>query len=294
MALNYKKILNWPFEDVVQSYTKKDSIIYALSLGLGLDPTDPAELHFVYEKGLMTFPTMAVVMGHPGPWMKDPATGIDFVRVLHGEQYLQIEKSLPAEGTIIGRTRVVEIIDKGAGKGALIFTERKIYERKSGDLLNTQNATVFARGNGGFGGPAIPAPESHRLPAREPDKTVDLPTSPQAALLYRLNGDYNPLHADPEIAAKAGFEAPILHGLATYGMVARALLKAFDIEDPSRLVSFGLRFSAPVYPGETIRTEIWNDGHVISFRASVVERELIVLNNGRAEIAPDDAVQTRS
>ena len=289
MSLNYKKILSRPFEDVVQSYSERDSIIYALSLGLGSNATDPGELKYVYEKGLQTFPTMAVVMGHPGPWMQDPDAGIDFVKVLHGEQHLEIHKPLPTEGSIIGRTRVVDIIDKGADKGALIITERKLYEQKTGDLLNTQNAIIFARGDGGFGGPATLAPVPHSLPDREPDTVVDIATSTQAALLYRLNGDYNPLHADPVIAKKAGFEAPILHGLASYGIAARTVLKALDNGGASKLKSFGLRFSAPVYPGETIHTDVWKDGHVVSFRASVVERDVIVLNNGRAEVGPGDA-----
>jgi acyl dehydratase len=289
MSLNYKKIVNWPFEDVIQSYSERDSIIYALSLGLGSNATDPSELKFVYEKELQTFPTMAVVMGHPGPWMQDPETGIDFVKVLHGEQYLEIHKPLPTEGSIIGRTRVVDVIDKGVDKGALIITERKLYEQKTGDLLNTQSAIIFARGDGGFGGPATSAPAPHSLPDRDPDRVVDIPISTQAALLYRLNGDYNPLHADPVIAKKAGFEAPILHGLASYGIAARAVLKALDNGDASELRSFGLRFSAPVYPGETIRTDVWKDGNIVSFRASVVERDLTVLKNGRAEIGPGDA-----
>lgn len=289
MSLNYKKIVNWPFEDVIQSYSERDSIIYALSLGLGSNATDPSELKFVYEKELQTFPTMAVVMGHPGPWMQDPETGIDFVKVLHGEQYLEIHKPLPTEGSIIGRTRVVDVIDKGVDKGALIIIERKLYEQKTGDLLNTQSAIIFARGDGGFGGPATSAPAPHSLPDRDPDRVVDIPISTQAALLYRLNGDYNPLHADPVIAKKAGFEAPILHGLASYGIAARAVLKALDNGDASELRSFGLRFSAPVYPGETIRTDVWKDGNIVSFRASVVERDMTVLKNGRAEIGPGDA-----
>ncbi len=289
MPLNYKKILDWPFEDVIQSYSEKDSIIYALSLGLGFNPADPGELKFVFEKDLQTFPTMAVVLGHPGPWMTNPETGIDFAKVLHGEQHLQIHKPLPTEGSIIGRTSVSNIVDKGAGKGALIYTERKIYEQTSGDHLNTQRATIVARADGGFGGPESSVPGPHSLPDREPDIVIDILTSTQAALLYRLNGDYNPLHADPELARKLGFDVPILHGLASYGIAARAVLIGFDIEDASRLKSIGLRFSAPVYPGETIRTDIWKDGDIISFRASVVERDLIVLNNGRAEID-----QTRS
>jgi acyl dehydratase len=287
MSLNYQKIMDWPFEDVIQNYSERDSIIYALSLGLGFNPTDPGELKYVFEKGLQTFPTMAVILGHPGPWMTNPETGIDYARVLHGEQHLEIHKPLPTEGSIVGRTRVVEIVDKGADKGALITTERKICEQESGELLNTQSAVIFARGNGGFGGPVTSGPAPHALPDRKPDTVVDIPTSTQAALLYRLNGDYNPLHADPELAANVGFDAPILHGLATYGIAARAVLKAFDIDDASRLKSIGLRFSAPVYPGETIRTDLWKDGDIVSFRSGVVERDVTVLNNGRAVVDPD-------
>lgn len=294
MSLNYKRILNWPFEDTVQPYTERDSIIYALSLGFGFNPTDPGELRFIYEAGLETFPTMPLILGHPGPWMANPDTGIDFVKVLHGEQDLEIHKPLPTEGSIIGQTKVVEVVDKGAGKGALIITERKIYEKKSGDLLNTQKATIFARGNGGFGGPVTSAPTPHALPDRKPDTAVEIRTSTQAALLYRLNGDYNPLHADPEVAKRAGFKAPILHGLASYGIAARAVLKAIDIKDASKLKSFGLRFSSPVYPGETIRTDIWKDGHDVSFRAGVVERDVLVLSNGRAKMEANGVDHTTS
>jgi acyl dehydratase len=294
VSLNYNRILNWPFEDSIQTYTERDSIIYALSLGFGFNPTDPGELRFIYEAGLETFPTMPLILGHPGPWMANPDTGIDFVKVLHGEQDLEIHKPLPTEGSIIGQTKVVEVVDKGAGKGALIITERKLYEKRTGDLLNTQSATIFARGNGGFGGPVTSGPTPHALPDRKPDTVVDIRTSTQAALLYRLNGDYNPLHADPKVAKRAGFKAPILHGLASYGIAARAVLKAIDIKDASKLKSFGLRFSSPVYPGETIRTDIWIDGHDVSFRAGVVERDVLVLSNGRATMEANAVDHTTS
>jgi len=152
VAFSYEKLINWSFQDVVQRYTWKDSIIYALGLGFGSKPTDPAELRFVYEDGLETFPTMPVVLGHPGPWMADPETGIDMVKVLHGEQHLEIHRPLPAEGSIIGRNRVVEVVDKGAHKGALISIERKLLDESTGDLYCTQTAVIFARANGGFGG----------------------------------------------------------------------------------------------------------------------------------------------
>ncbi len=284
MAFSYDKILNWPFDEVVESYTMRDSVIYALGLGFGFNPTDPDELKYVYEDGLQTFPTMAVVLGHPGPWMTNPETGIDYVKVLHGEQHLDIHKDLPVEGTIVAQNKVIDVVDKGADKGALIINERKLYEQASGDLLCTQKSVIFARGNGGFGGPVTASAKPHALPDREPDATIDIPTSAQAALLYRLNGDYNPLHADPVVAEKAGFKAPILHGLASYGVAARAVLKSIDDTGSPRLMSFGLRFSAPVYPGETIRTEVWRDGNEVSFRALVLERDVIALTNGIAVV----------
>jgi acyl dehydratase len=284
MAFSYESILNWPFDEVVETYAMRDSIIYALGLGFGFDPTDPDELKYVYEDGLQTFPTMAVVLGHPGPWMTNPETGIDYVKVLHGEQHLDIHKDLPVEGTIVAQNKVIDVVDKGADKGALIINERKLYEQASGDLLCTQKSVIFARGNGGFGGPVTASAKPHALPDREPDATIDIPTSAQAALLYRLNGDYNPLHADPAVAEQAGFTAPILHGLASYGIAARAVLKSIDDIDSPRLISFGLRFSAPVYPGETIRTEVWRDGNEVSFRARVLERDVIALNNGIAVV----------
>ena len=284
MTFSYDKILNWPFDEVVETYAMRDSVIYALGLGFGFNPTDPDELKYVYEDGLRTFPTMPVVLGHPGPWMTDPESGIDYVKVLHGEQHLEIHHDLPVEGTVVAENKVIDVVDKGADKGALITSERKLYEQTSGDLLCTQKSVIFARGNGGFGGPVTASPKPHVLPDREPDATVDIPTAPQAALLYRLNGDYNPLHADPAVAEKAGFKAPILHGLASFGIAARAVLQSLNNTDSSRLKSFGLRFSAPVYPGETIRTEIWRDGNEVSFRARVPERDVIALTNGLAVV----------
>ncbi|UCG72875.1 MAG: MaoC family dehydratase N-terminal domain-containing protein [Chromatiales bacterium] len=286
MALDYERLLNWPFDEVTQSYTPRDTMLYALGLGFGFNPTAADELRFVYEKGLQAFPTMPVVLGHPGSWMTNPDTGIDFLKVLHGEQHLDIHAPLPAEGTIVARNRVAEIIDKGEGRGALIHVERKIYEQASGDHLSTQTAVIFARNNGGFGGPVTRSARPHALPERSPDAAVDIPVATQAALLYRLSGDYNPLHADPAVAEKAGFPAPILHGLASYGIAARAVLQALQIADVARLRSFGLRFSAPVFPGETIRIEVWQDGDEVSFRARVDARDAVVLNNGRAVIAP--------
>ena len=285
MPIDYQKLKNWHFPDLEHRYEAKDTILYALGVGCGADPMDRTELPFVYEDGLKALPTMAVVLGYPGFWLKDPATGVDWRKILHGEQGLVIHKPLPASGTVIGRTRVTEIVDKGPGKGALLYSDRDVLDKATGDLLATLTSTTFIRGEGGFGGPSGPSPAPHVLPERAPDVTVDLKTLPQAALIYRLSGDDNPLHADPDVAAAAGFERPILHGLCSYAVAGRAVLKACCGNDPTRLKRFDLRFSAPVMPGETIRTEIWRDGSTVSFRARVVERDVVVLNNGRAEVA---------
>jgi acyl dehydratase len=185
---------------------------------------------------------------------------------------------------VTSNTRVLDAIDKGPGKGALIISQRTVKDKASGELYATITQTTFARGDGGFGGPKRPSPVPHALPERAPDAVCDLPTRPEMALIYRWNADMNPLHADPEIATAAGFPRPILHGLATFGVAGHAILKTMCAYDPSRFRSIAGRFSAPVYPGETIRTEMWQDGSTVSFRARVVERNLVVLNNGKAEI----------
>jgi acyl dehydratase len=185
---------------------------------------------------------------------------------------------------VIGRTRILEAIDKGAGKGALVYTEKTVTEKATGALIATVTQTSFCRGDGGFGGPPRETPAPHPLPQREPDLLCDLATRPEQALIYRLSADRNPLHADPEIAKAAGFPRPILHGLGTFGVVGHALLRAVCGYDPARLKSINARFSAPVFPGETLRTEIWRDGTVVSFRSRVVERDAIAINNGRAEV----------
>ncbi len=282
MAIDYQKLKNWKFADIEHTYTEKDTILYALGLGCGADPLDLEDLRFVYEDGLLALPSMAVVLGYPGFWIKHPDTGVDWRMVLHGEQGLVIHHPLPAAATVIGKSRVTEIVDKGPGKGALLFSDRDVIDKATGALLCTLTSTTFIRGEGGFGGPSGPAPEPHKLPDRAPDMQRDIATLPQAALIYRLSGDFNPLHADPRVASAVGFPRPILHGLCSFGVAVRALLKACGGNDPARLKDLQLRFTAPVFPGETIRTEIWQDGATVSFRARVVERDLVVLNNGRA------------
>jgi acyl dehydratase len=283
--MDYEALKNWRFEEVEQRYGKRDTILYALGLGLGHDPADAHQLRFVYEKELLALPTMAVVLGYPGMFLRDPRIKADWRRLLHGEQALTLHRPLPVEGVAIARQRLTGVVDKGAERGALVFTEREVIDAATGRLLASLQSTSVLRGDGGFGGPSGPVPEPHPIPERMPDMVEDIPTLPQAALIYRLSGDMNPLHADPEIAEAAGFPRPILHGLCTFGVVGVALLKRCCGWDPARLRSMRVRFSSPVFPGETVRTEIWHDGAIVSFRARVAGRETVVINNGRAEIA---------
>lgn len=285
MAIDRDALLNWHFPDIVQTYAERDTMLYGLGLGLGSDPLDPAQLRFVYEDGLRALPSMAVTLGYPGFWLRDPKTGADWTKLLHGEQGLRMMKPLPASGTVIGRTRVTDVIDKGAGRGALVLTERDLLDQASGALLCRLTSTSFLRGDGGFGGPNRPSAPPHPIPDRAPDTEVEFRTLPQAALIYRLSGDYNPLHADPAVARSVGFDRPILHGLCTFGVAAYAVLVGAAGGDPDRLTALDVRFTAPVYPGETVVTEIWTgDDGIASFRCRVRERDLLVLNNGRAEV----------
>jgi acyl dehydratase len=284
MPIVYEKLLALKIPDVEHTYGPKDCMLYALGVGLGLDPMDEEQLAFVYEKHLKVLPSMAVVLAHPGFWAKDLDTGIDWVKVVAGEHSVVLHRPLKPSGTVLGRTKILDIVDKGAGKGAIIYSERVIDDKASGERIATIAQTTFCRGDGGFGGPPREQRPVHSIPARAPDFACDLPTRPEMALIYRLSADPNPLHADPATAKAAGFPRPILHGLATFGVCGHAILKTLCGYDPTRLSALAGRFSAPVFPGETIRTEIWRDGAVASFRARVVERDVVAINNGRAEI----------
>lgn len=286
MSLNLDKLLSIKIPAVEQSYGPKDCILYALGLGFGQNPTDEDELQFVYEKNLKALPTWPLKQGYAPYWLRNGDYGLTFSHAVHGEQGIVLHAPVMTEGQVIGQERVIDVVDKGEGRGALIYSERAITEKASGRLLATLMQTTFCRADGGFGGlrERKDAKPPHAIPERAPDILCDLPTRPEMALIYRLSGDINPLHADPEFAKSAGFPRPILHGLATMGVAGHALLKTVCGYDPARLTAMSVRFSAPVFPGETIRTEIWRDGGVISFRARVMERNVVAIDNGRAEI----------
>jgi acyl dehydratase len=249
---------------------------------------DTDALRYVYEDGLQALPTLAVVLGYPGFWAKDPATGIDWVKVLHGEQSLELHAPLPAAGTVIGKSRVTAIVDKGAGKGALMYSERDIVDAASGTLLAVSRSVSFLRGDGGFAAAGQKSddaqPPRAATPDTPPDHVCELQTRPESALIYRLSGDYNPVHADPAVARSAGFERPILHGLCSFGVTGHALLKTLCGWDASRLKEIGCRFSSPVYPGETLRVEMWQHGEAVQFRSWAVQRNLVVLSHGSARV----------
>ena len=283
MSTTYDALMAYPVPEIRQTLRKHDTMLYAVSVGLGQDPMDEGQLRFVDERKLVALPSMAVVLGYPGFWLGNPDTGVDAVKLVHGEQGIVLHRPLPVDGTLIGRTRITGIIDKGPGKGALLYSERDVLDAESGALIATNTITTFLRGDGGIGGPGAAAKPVHPIPERAPDEVVQLATRAEQALIYRLNGDLNPLHSDPAVAAKAGFPRPILHGLCTFGVVCHALVKALCGYDPARLKSMDVRFSAPVFPGETIVTEIWRaEG---AFRGRVAERDVVVVNNGRAVVA---------
>ena len=280
MTFDPDYLLNREFPTLRQSYNDKDCMLYALGVGMGIDPLDESCLQFVYEDGLKVMPSQSVVLAHPGFWAKEEDTGLDWVKVLHAGQEIILHKPLPVAATVEAKTRITEVTDKGEKIGALIVSDRTVVDVDTGEDLCTLVTTILARGNGGFGGDRRSAPKLDAAPNGEPDEICDLPTLPSQALIYRLSGDFNPLHASPTVARNAGFEAPILHGLSTLGVMTHALLRTCCDYEPDRFEQIRLRFSAPVLPGETIRTEIWRNGNEIAFRCKSLEQNKIVINNG--------------
>ena len=288
--LDYRTIKNWPIEDVLQHYTERDIMLYALGVGIGADPLDPEQLRYVYEKNLQALPTFAAALAWPKPWMRNPETGIDYVKLVHGEQDVRWLRPLPVAADIRSRTRVSRVVDKGAGKGAVVELLRELVDEADGTVLAEVRQVSFLRGDGGFSaadGVSDAPPEAlPAVPERAADVQWSLRTPPQAALLYRLSGDSNALHADPEVAARAGFPRPILHGLATYGMACYAALRACAGNDAARLKRLATRFTAPVFPGEEVQFEFWRESDTLwRLRARVAAREAVVLNNGIVELA---------
>ena len=283
MSLDYEKLLATSVSGLELRYGDTETMLYAQSIGFGRDPLDRKELAYVYEQSgpLLTVPTMASAII---PEMFPPDLGWDYSQVLHVEQRLQLYRPLPAAADLRIDKRVAEVFDRGPKHGALFFFEAEGRFAKDDTVLFSLGSTVLARGDGGFGGPTGSGPKPHRVPRRDPDLSCDSITRRDQALLFRLNGDRNPLHADPAKAEKAGFSVPILHGMCTYGIACRAILRTICDYDYTLIESFDARFSAPVLPGETITTDMWQDGNVVSFQGSVKERNCIVLKNGKCTL----------
>lgn len=280
MPIDTSKALNHHLPVCDWSYGPDDVILYHLGLGAGVDPTNPVELQYTYEAGLKVLPTFGVLPAFASLAAISNVPGLEFDPrlLLHGEQDIQVHRPLPQHARVRSVSRIAEIWDKGAAAVAVVETETSSEE---GEQLCTNRFTLFLRGEGGFGGEAGPDAQSRtRTPARPPDFVVDTPTLPQQALLYRLCGDKNPLHADPVLAKAAGFPAPILHGLCLYGLACKAVVDTVLAGDVSRMVRFSGRFSGVVYPGETVLTSMWSEGHEVLLECHITGREGPVLSQG--------------
>jgi acyl dehydratase len=286
MPIDYDDMMQSGAKDLRAAYDEKDVMLYALGVGMGRDPLDEKELPFVYENnGLKVVPTFASVIARgeapPERQRMPQKSNINFMMVVDGERRITFHKPLPPKGEVLADERYLDILDKGEGKGAVLIQERVVREAASGDRLFTIVTSIFARGDGGFGGKPQGGPRPHEIPDRAPDFVKECDTRPDQAFLYALSGDRNPLHRDPAFAKMVGFPRPILHGLCSYGTACRAVLSAIAQYQADRIIQFDVRFSKPVFPGETLVVEMWQDGVTVSYRASVKERPgTVVLNNG--------------
>jgi acyl dehydratase len=282
MGFDPQRLLDWDFGEQRQTYDARDVILYALGVGLPITHGESNDLAFLLEDRLRVLPSFAVTLATPGMWPKIPDLGIDWVKVLHMAQAARFHQPLPAGASVVSRASVAELHDRGADKGAVCVLRRQVKDAVDGTLYCTIDQTVALRGNGGFGGNPLPKVERPSAPARPADHVESVSTSRRAALIYRLSGDYNPLHADYDVARKAGYDRPILHGLASYGTACAVVVRAFCGGDPKRMKSLNLRFAGVVMPGDTLSFSCWKDGGTVFFEAKVEERT--VMDQGVAEI----------
>ena len=267
-------ILAYDFGEPKESYAPRDAILYALGLGLGTDPLDAGELRFLDERALAVLPTFAVTRCTPGMWIRDPALGVDFGKLVHSAQWAKFPAALPPSARVRGSARVVSLTDRGKGRGAVLVLERTIADADSGAVYCRLHQTLLLRGDGGFGGPPAPREQAVPLPD-DPDLRATFAVSSRAALIYRLSGDWNPLHLDPDVAARAGFSRPILHGLASYGIAGVAVSRALG-RDPASQAVLACRFSGVVLPGDAMTFSIWRNGDAgARFTAHVGERKVL-------------------
>jgi acyl dehydratase len=279
MAIDPAAVVGRELAEQSFEYSERDLMLYALGVGCTTD-----ELDFVYEKNLKVLPTFAVIPAFPVMTGIGQVVEINPVMVLHGEQRIDLRAPTPTKGKLTTGAKISAVYDKGSGAVIVVDSETK---DEKGTLLFANTSSIFVRGAGGFGGERGPSASSKNIPPEQrPDHTIEYKTLPQQAAIYRLSGDRNPLHIDPEFAKMAGFNMPILHGLCTYGHVGRAVLHACCGGDPARFKSFEVRFAGVVYPGETIVTEIWRDGgNKVIVQAKAAERNEIVIANAAATVA---------
>lgn len=275
---SYDNALARGFPEREFSYTESDTVLYALGIGVGLTKDDPHAIRYLYEKGLQAIPSQTTVVAWEDTWLEE--IELDLTKVVHGEQRITLHQPLPASGRIRSTFSIKDIFDKGAGKGAIVLAETQLFDAASGTQIATNLSSVFARGNGGFGGQPGPVPPMHPVPDRVADRFLVSPTALNQAALYRLSGDRNPLHIDQGFAESAGFDRPILHGLCIFGMATYALTCMACDGDASRIAHIEMRFSAPFLPGESLRTEMWKEADRIAFRCRAAGRDAVVLDRG--------------
>ena len=282
MPIKYPEIMSLKREGDPYAWTDREVMLYAYGIGMGADPMDERELAYVNEAAFTPRPRKVVpTFASVAAWGAGPGDlGINRLLVVDGERDITFHKPLPVAAKITADSRVLAVYDKGKDKGAVV-TRETVLKDEAGDKLATLIGSSFARGDGGFGGPTEGQPAPHAVPTRAPDRSVDITTRPDQALIYRLCGDRNPLHSDPEFAQKAGFPRPILHGMCTYGLTCRAVLQTYADYDAGAFRRHAVRFSAPVFPGETVTVDLWKDGDVVSFEARVKARNVTVIKSGK-------------
>jgi acyl dehydratase len=282
MPINYDELMALKNLDQRYSYGDREVMLYAYGIGMGADPMDEKELAFVNEASAIARPLKVVpTFASVAAWGASPGEmNLNRVMVVDGERDITFHRPLPVAEKLLVDSRVLAVFDKGKDKGAVI-RHQTVLKNEKGEELATLVASRFARGDGGFGGPSDGQPEPHQVPSRAPDRSIDISTRPDQALIYRLCGDRNPLHSDPEFARRAGFPRPILHGMCTFGLTCRGILQTYADYDPAAFRQHAARFSSPVYPGETVTLDLWKDGNVISFEARVKAREAVVIRNGK-------------
>lgn len=278
MPIDLEKALGATLPTATWEWTDNEVILYHLGVGAGVPPVDPRELAYTYEPKLEVLSSFGVLPAFPmlAGIMSVDGLSFDLTKLLHGEQDIELRGPLPTAAKSATSGRVAHIYDKG--KAALVVVEATT-EDDSGQVLCINRFSLFLRGEGGFGGDPGPSSDTAAPPEREPDHVVESPTLPQQALLYRLSGDRNPIHADPEMAALAGFPQPILHGLCSYGIVCKAVVDIALSGDVGAVARYQARFAGVVYPGETIVTSMWDEGDRILVAASTKERETPVITN---------------